>query len=140
MSPCAKGWQHPKPVRLAILRRQPSGAHDGRVSRLVTLRAAAAIGAVALMASCTAQATHAVTKPEIAPANGGIPPNITINPGSQIPPVSMPRMQPGLPAAIRLVTSDKHRFLALPSGRIEPVGQHHGSGQTLPPHGRSLGR
>src|SRR6266487_6162636 len=135
MSPCAKGWQHPKPVRLAILRRQPSGAHDGRVSRLVTLRAAAAIGAVALMASCTAQATQADTKPGISPANGGIPPNITFTPGSQIPPVSMPRMQPGLPAAIRLVTSDKHRFLALPSGRIEPVGQHHGSGQMLPPTG-----
>ncbi len=121
------------PVCLAILRRQPSGVHDGRVSRLVTLRAAAAIGAVALMASCTAQATHAVTKPEISPANGGIPPNISVTPGSQIPPVSMPRMQPGLPAAIRLVTSDKHRFLALPSGRIEPVGQQHGNGEMLPP-------
>ena len=99
------------------------------------LRATAAIGAVALIASCTAQVTHAARKPAISPANGGIPPNITITPGSQIPPVSMPRMQPGLPAAIRLVTSDKHRFLALPSGRIEPVGQHHGSGRMLPPTG-----
>ena len=122
------------PVWPAILRRQPSGAHDGCVRRLVTLRAAAAIGAVILCASCTAQATHA-TKPETSPANGGIPPNITITPGSQIPPVSMPRMQPGLPAAIRLVTSDKHRFLALPSGRIEPVSKHHGSGQMLRPTG-----
>jgi hypothetical protein len=123
------------PSLLAFLQRQPSGAHDDRVRRLVTLRAAAAIGAVALMVSCSAQASHEVTKPEISPANGGIPPNITITPGSQISPVNMPRMQPGLPAAIRLVTSDKHRFLALPSGRIEPVGQQHGNGQMLPPAG-----
>jgi len=127
---CANGL-----VWRASLRRQPSGAHDDRVRRLVTLRATAAIGAVALIASCTAQVTHAARKPAISPANGGIPPNITITPGSQIPPVSMPRMQPGLPAAIRLVTSDKHRFLALPSGRIKPVRQQHGNGQTLPPAG-----
>ena len=127
---CANGL-----VWRASLRRQPSGAHDDRVRRLVTLRATAAIGAVALIASCTAQVTHAARKPAISPANGGIPPNITITPGSQIPPVSMPRMQPGLPAAIRLVTSDKHRFLALPSGRIKPVRQQHGNGQMLPPAG-----
>jgi hypothetical protein len=118
-----------------LLRRQPSDAHYGRVRRLVTLRAAAAIGAVILCASCTAQATHAVTKPGISPANGGNPPNITITPGSQVPPAGMPRMQPGLPAAISLVTADKHRFLALPSGRIEPVSQHGGNGQMLPPTG-----
>jgi hypothetical protein len=103
--------------------------------RLATLRAAAAIGAVILCASCTAQATQDVPRAAISPTNGGIPPTITITPGAQIPPVSMPRIQPGLPAAIRLVTSDKHRFLALPSGRIEPVGQQHGNGQMLPPAG-----
>ena len=99
--------------------------------RLVTLRAAAAIGAVALIASCTARSQD--IHPAIPPTNGDIPPSITTAPSSQIP--SLTRMQPGLPAAISLVTSDKHHFLALPSGRIEPAGEHNGSGQMLPPSG-----
>jgi hypothetical protein len=104
------------------------------VRRLVTLRAAAAIGAVVVVTSCNAQATHDVPKATSSTTNG-ISPNVTVAPDAPIPPVSTARMRAGLPAAIRLVTSDRHRFLALPSGRIEPIGEHHRSGQTLPPTG-----
>ena len=66
------------------------------------------------------------------PTKGGISPTLSPGPSSQVPST---RMQPGLPAAIRLVTSDKHRFFALPSGWIQPAGERFGSGQTRPPSG-----
>src|SRR2546425_1207085 len=99
------------------------------------------VGVVLLSAACTG-ATSTSTTPSVPGITSAIPrttpvisPKVTVAHGSQIPPVRMSRMQPGLPAAIRLVTSDKHRFLALPSGRIEPVGEDHRSGQMIPPTG-----
>jgi hypothetical protein len=91
------------------------------------------VGVVLWSAACTG-ATSISATPSVPGITSAIPPTTpAISPSATVAPSS--QMRPGLPAAIRLVTSDKHRFLALPSGRIKPVGKHHRSGKITPPTG-----
>jgi len=112
-----------------------SDAHAVSVGRLVTLRAAAATGAVALLTSCISQAARDVPQPAVSPVNRAAAVRTTVWDDSQVDLLRPSQMRPGLPTAIMLVTPSGHRYLALPSGRIERIGERSRSGRPRIPAG-----